>query len=165
MKFQHFYRICLITAGTLILYGCMDSGEKSFSKELDKAMDVSTDSLDLRKYPKIDTLLQTEIPFWGQNGQDVCYIADTHCSICMNTAIKFVESFLESKNKGHLTILVKGDIYLFRYYLQEHNIPVEKVYLIEYPDGAENGAYIVWKGRVVRFFAETEIHQYFLKGK
>ena len=38
-------------------------------------------------------------------------------------------------------------------------------YLIEYPDGAENGAYIVWKGRVVRFFAETEIHQYFLKGK
>ena len=55
MKFQHFYRICLITAGTLILYGCMDSGEKSFSKELDKAMDVGTDSLDLRKYPKIDT--------------------------------------------------------------------------------------------------------------
>ena len=33
----------------------MESGEKSFSKELDKAMDVGTDSLDLRKYPKIDT--------------------------------------------------------------------------------------------------------------
>ncbi len=28
------------------------------------------------------------------------YIADTHCSIYINTAIRFDDSFLESKNKG-----------------------------------------------------------------
>ena len=65
----------------------MESGEKSFSKELDKAMDVGTDSLDLRKYPKIDTHPVTNrnsIFLGGQNGQDVYYIADTHCSIYIN---------------------------------------------------------------------------------
>lgn len=153
---KHIFILTITSICFCVLNSC--NGTNKQIEKLNKILKINTDTLTTDIYPSIYSIFGTELPFSYDKDISICYVADARCSICLYSALQFIEDYLNSKWKRPLTLFVKGDMHLFKHYYKNLGLNNSKIFIIEATSENEylqNGAYIIFNNHILKVLPEN----------
>jgi len=129
-------------------------------------------AIDYKSHPCVDTLVSPLASFTNDYSSKLVYVATGDCSVCISSALSFLEEYQELDERPILVLILKSfSSEIFDHYYDQRvaNNPVslpERKALKLFCDEdclAEDGAYLVISNRVIRH-ANRDAFQGFTNG-